>query len=114
MFCCGWSPDGRYLVGGNTDGNVYMWRWDLGSNGHDQAMLQQQQDKTQPGQQPQDLHSTAAPAAEAPHAADWTQPVALPVLAGHSKSVWQVEFNHAGGMLATASMDGTVQVGNTP
>jgi WD40 repeat protein len=99
MLGCAWSPCGRYIAAGSRDCNTYMWYWDLTSQtAHD------------PVQQNTGSANVAASVHAAVHAADWPQPAALPVLRGHSKGVWQVEFNHAGDMLASGSMDGSARV----
>lgn len=93
MLGCAWSRCGTYIAAGSRDCNVYMWHWAVSSP-----------DGQGPGQQ----HAGSAAAL---HAADWPLPVPLPALRGHSKGVWQVEFNHAGNMLASGSMDGSARVG---
>lgn len=99
MLGCAWSPCGTYIAAGSRDCNVHMWRWGI---------------STQASQGPAQQHpGSAAGTASAGvlHAADWPQPEPLPVLRGHSKGVWQVEFNHTGSMLASGSMDGSARVG---
>jgi len=115
MLCCAWSRDGTYIVAGNADCNTYVWHWDVQTcRANQPQLIQQQQVFSLPEQQQrrQAAGSGNAPsaAAEVLHAADWPQPVALPTLSGHGKGVWQVEFSHAGTMLATGSMDSTVRV----
>lgn len=99
MLGCAWSPCGRYIAAGSRDCNIYMWHWDLASQTAQDA-----------DQQHTGSAAVGASAHAVLHAADWPQPVALPVLKGHSKGVWQVEFNHAGNMLASGSMDGSARV----
>jgi WD40 repeat protein len=111
MLCCAWSPCGTFIAAGNKDCNAYMWHWDVGAS---TPHCHQQQ----PPHQQDPPAAAAAPGAAGAqqqqqlllHSADWPNPVPLPTLAGHNKGVWQVEFNHAGTLLASGSTDGSVRV----
>lgn len=103
MQCGAWSPCGTYIVAGNADGKAYLWHWPISSPSTAQA--------TANGQQGQAAAAAGvAVAAEQLHAADWPEPVPLPTLEVYRKGVWQAEFSHAGGLLATASQIDCVRV----
>lgn len=113
MLCCAWSPCSTFFAAGNKDCNVYMWRWDVGGAASTPPSCQQQQ----PAQQVQLAAAAASAAAGAQqqqqqllHSTDWPNPVPLSTLKGHTKGVWQVEFNNAGTLLASGSTDGSVRV----
>lgn len=113
MLCCAWSPCGTFFAAGNKDCNAYVWHWDVGGAASTPPSCQQQQ----PGQQVQPAAASAVAGAQQQRqqqqlllSMDWPDPVPLSTLKGHSKGVWQVEFNNAGTLLASGSTDGSVRV----
>lgn len=119
MICCAWSPCGAYIVAGNKDCNAYMWHWAVSTA--TKSHQEQQEDTSAQGvpaaKAAQAMQHTAGQPVAAGggqhlHVADWPLPMPLPHLQGHSQGVWQVEFSHAGTMLATGSTDGSVRVSN--
>jgi WD40 repeat protein len=98
-----------------------MWQWTLDPQQQQQqpasSVTKQQQQQQQagclssPAQQLQQQGCGFCAGLELLHATDWPQPVQVATLTGHTMGVWQVEFSHAGDMLATSSLDGgTVMV----
>jgi WD40 repeat protein len=104
MQCGAWSPCGTYIVAGNADGNAYLWHWPFSAPSTAQPAANRQDGQAAV------TTAEAAAAGEQLHAADWPEPVPLTTLEVYRKGVWQAEFSHAGGFLATASQIDCVRV----
>jgi WD40 repeat protein len=126
---CSWSSDGRTLMANCKDGCVYVWLWGDaaaaagrqpasdtqqhgGSTDNNDSWQQQQQCAGHPSplaQQQQQQQSQVFSAWG--ESSDWPAPQPLQRLTGHACEVLHAALSQRGDMLATASLDGCVQVG---
>jgi WD40 repeat protein len=110
MQCCAWSPCGTYIVAGNADGNAYLWHWPVSTASTAQQTANRRNGQAAAAEASSSATAAAAAAGEQLHAADWPEPVPLTTLEVYKKAVWQAEFSHRGGFLATASQIDCVRV----
>ena len=104
-----WSPDNRWLVSGNQDPSVHLWLPDS----NDEFHMSGYEGKVKELSFDRDSHWLATGGGQDACLWDCTgagpegrEPVMLP----HDAKVCAVAFQHAHGLLATASQDGVVQI----
>jgi len=104
-----WSPDNRWLVSGNQDPSVHLWLPDS----NDEFHMSGYEGKVKELSFDRDSHWLATGGGQDACLWDCTgagpegrEPVMLP----HDAKVCALAFQHAHGLLATASQDGVVQI----
>lgn len=104
------SPDGNFLIGAGDNGSLFIW--DIRNNYAAQEIKQMGEHLTTVTYAPEGRRVITGDNTGLVKIYDMQSNMVVRILSGHSSTIEQIKFNHAGTFMATASKDKTVRLWN--